>query len=106
MKKKEIISSIKEEFLEGAEKSDLFKKYSGMALTDRKLAYVIATLKDDQLSDKHKVAHFCLLTLMVITILFTLLTSFVNQFPMWLTAVVLMIGVLFFIGFIKKSHLA
>lgn len=103
MKKKDITRSIKQEFLKGTSKTELFDKYQGMALSDKNLGYYLSGLKDPELLSKYKFAHVSFLIIFFLTNLLAMLNLAIN-YSTGILIFGLTLTLLIFIGIIRKSN--
>lgn len=111
MKSRELTKLMQSEFDSGETLQAIYEKHQSDSIKERKLAYMVATLKDKDLIKKHKMANNILIGIMVFI---TMISAFLgytigleatpNSAIYW--SAIAIIPMIFLYGFIKVNYQA
>ena len=109
--KKELIKTMQTEFDNGDTLSNIYEKHKGEDISEKKFAILVASLKDNNLILKHKIANKVLIFVMVLVTIFTAIAGYgigvdvASPNPIYWCAVAI-IPMIFLYNFVKVNYQA
>lgn len=109
MQLRELIKQMQAEFDAGQSRYEIYQKYKGSSLSQRRLVVLVSALKDKALIEKYKTANHVLIGLMAVISLITAMAGLGLGIPAGSASplywgVSALVPLLFMYGFIRVNH--